>query len=196
MYVMTPHDEAPNMGPSELFYRPSSLDRPIQKGKEMTASRAGSSLRPRARVVRGLVATAAIGLLLASCSDDSESSSETTAAPTTTEAPTTTVADTCADAEALQSSVAALEDIDVVAEGTNGLTAAVDQVKTDLEAFGASASEELQPDVEALQTGVDSLEAAIDGFDTDGAAPVVAAVTTVGESATALIDAVDAGACG
>ena len=162
----------------------------------MTATRAGSSLRPRARVVRGLVATAAIGLLLASCSDDSESSSETTAAPTTTEATTTTVATTCADSEALQSSVAALEDVDVVAEGTDGLTAAVDQVKTDLEALGASASEELQPDVEALLTGIESLETAIDGFDTDGAAPVVAAVTTVAESATALVDALDEGACG
>jgi hypothetical protein len=54
----------------------------------------------------------------------------------------------------------------------------------------------LQPDVEALQTGIESLETAIDGFDTDGAAPVVAAVTTVAESATALVDALDEGACG
>ena len=145
-----------------------------------------------------MVAALAIGILLASCSDDEgdSSSSATTEAATTTEATTTTVATTCADPEALQSSFAALEDVDVVAEGTDGLTAAVDQVKTDLEALGASASEELQPDVEALQTGIESLETAIDGFDTDGAAPVVAAVTTVAESATALVDALDEGACG
>ena len=96
----------------------------------------------------------------------------------------------------MSTSVDALTNLDVVAEGTGGLTAAVDQLKTDLEAFGSSASEELQPDVEALQTSVDSLETAIDGFDTDGAAPVVAAVTAVTESATALIETVDAGACG
>ena len=148
------------------------------------------------RTIRAVAATFAVALLLAACSDDSDSSSSTTEAPATTAAPTTTVADTCADSEALQTSVAALQDVDVVAEGTDGLTAAVDQVKTDLEAFGSSAGEELQPDVEALQTSVDSLETAIAGFDTDGAAPVVAAVTAVTESATALIETVDAGACG
>ncbi len=190
MYVMTPLDEAPIMGVQTH-----------SEGNTMTAPTSGPStgshfVPPSARVLRRVVATVAIGLLLAACSDDSGSSSDTTAASTTTEAPTTTVADTCADAEALQTSVTALQDVDVVAEGTDGLTAAVDQVKTDLEAFGSSASEELQPDVEALQTSVDSLETAIDGFDTDGAAPVVAAVTAVGEAATALIDAVDAGACG
>ena len=148
-------------------------------------------------IVRAIVAALAVGVLLTACSDDGDSSSSATSeAVTTTEATTTTVADTCADAEALQSSVAELQDVDVVAEGTNGLTTALDQVKSDLEALGTSASEELQPDIEALQTGIDSLESAIDGFDTDGAAPVVAAVTAVGEAATALIDAVNAGACG
>ena len=148
-------------------------------------------------IVRAIVAALAVGVLLTACSDDGDSSSSATSeAVTTTEATTTTVADTCADAEALQSSVAELQDVDVVAEGTNGLTTSLDQVKSDLEALGTSASEELQPDIEALQTGIDSLESAIDGFDTDGAAPVVAAVTAVGEAATALIDAVNAGACG
>ena len=149
-------------------------------------------------LVGAVVAALAVGVLLTACSDDGDSSSSATseAAATTTEAPTSTVADTCADSEALQSSVAALQDVDVVAEGTDGLTAAVDQVKTDLEAFGSSAGEELQPAIDALQTGIDSLETAIDGFDTDGAAPVVAAVTAVTESATALIDTLDAGACG
>ena len=46
---------------------------------------------------------------------------------TTTTAPTD---DVCADREALSSSVDALKDIDVAAEGTNGVTAAVADVET------------------------------------------------------------------
>ena len=139
---------------------------------------------------RAIVAALALGLLVSACSDASDSSSGTTAAPTTT------VADAaCADSEALRASVAALEEVDVAAEGTDGLTAAVETVKTDLEAFGASASAELQPLVEAVQTGITELEAAITAFDADGAAPVLAAVSAVTSSAATLVDTLDTG-CG
>ncbi len=146
------------------------------------------------RIVRRLVGTAAISLLLVACGDDGESSSSTTVP--TTDAPATTVAATCADAEALTASIAALADVDVAAEGTDGVTAAVATVKSDLETFAASASDELQPQVEAVQTSVESLEMAIDDFDAEGAGPVLTAVSAVTSSAATLIESVDAGVCG
>lgn len=153
----------------------------------MKESMSARSVGGPARVV---VAALAFGLLLSACSDDSDSTSaETTAAPTTT------VAGACADSEALRASVAALEEVDVAAEGTDGLTAAVETVQTDLAAFGASASAELQPLVEAVQTGITELESAIAAFDAEGAAPVLAAVSAVTSSAATLVDTLDTG-CG
>ena len=85
-----------------------------------------------------MVACLAICAVVTSCGDDDDSSATTIAADTgaadttetnTVEAVTTVPAtagaasgDACADREALRSSVAALTDVDVVAEGTNGLT--------------------------------------------------------------------------
>ena len=88
------------------------------------------------RWVGRLVACVALMAAFSACGDDDDPSSSdettTTAADddTTTTAPTD---DVCADREALSSSVDALKDVDVAAEGTNGVTAAVEDVSTDLE---------------------------------------------------------------
>ncbi len=108
------------------------------------------------RTTRRVVVCLAIGLVVGtSCGDDDESSSTaaattvgeaTGAAPTvasvspatssSTPAASTGSGDMCPEREALSSSVSALGDVDLVAEGTNGVTAAVDAVKDDLAALG------------------------------------------------------------
>ena len=82
----------------------------------------------RTGYVRLIVPIAAIGLLLASCSDDDGGSS------TAASEQTTTTVSACAEADALRASVDELGAVDVQAEGTDGVTAAVDTVKDDLAA--------------------------------------------------------------
>jgi hypothetical protein len=135
-----------------------------------------------APLVRAVVACVALGVLMVSCGDDDDSSA-------------TTVPEVCADREALRSSVAALEDLDVVAEGTNGLNAAVADVKEDLTELRASASDELQPQVQAVQDAVDELETAADNLDSAGASAALTAVANVATSTATLLDTLEAGAC-
>ncbi len=102
----------------------------------------------------------------------------------------------CADREALSSSVDALKDVDVAAEGTNGVTAAVADVKTDLEALRASAGPELQAQVDDVESALDDLDAAAADIDSEGAAAALTAVGNVATSAATLLESVDDGACG
>jgi hypothetical protein len=169
-------------------------------------------------LVRAVVACAVLGALMVSCGDDDDDSASTaattpatsfaTAGPTGTA--TTTPAtessapggsaapsgDVCADREALRTSVDALTNLDVVAEGTNGLTAAVNDVKDDLAAVRSSAGADLQPQVQAVQDAVDELETAVADLDSGGAAAAVTAVADLATSARTLLDSLEAGACG
>jgi hypothetical protein len=162
-----------------------------------------------------VVACLAIGVaLFVSCGDDDDSASTvttadtageaTTAAPTTTSVPTTVSStpgsgtasgDSCAEAAALRESVDALKDVDVRAEGSNGVTAAVDAVKQDLEAVRGSVSTELQPEVEAVQGALDEVEAAAADLGSGGAVSTVTAVSNLVTAARTLLDSLDAGGC-
>ena len=130
-------------------------------------------------VVRRLVACVVLGIVLVSCGDDDDSSS-----------------DVCADREALRTSVDALTNVDVVAEGTNGVTAAVSDVKDDLAALRSSAGAELEPQVQAVQDASTKLETAVAEIDSGGAAAAVTAVPSLTDSAGTLLDSLEAGACG
>ena len=126
--------------------------------------------------VRAVVACVVLGVVMVSCGDDDDSASTAATTPATplatagttsteTTAPaaessatgssTAPSGDVCADREALRTSVDALTNVDVVAEGTNGVTAAVSDVKEDLAALRSSAGDELQPQVQAVQDAVD-----------------------------------------
>jgi hypothetical protein len=155
---------------------------------------------------------------MVSCGDDDDDSASTgattTATPLATIGPTSTATtapaaqssatgsstapsgDVCTDREALRTSVDALKDLDVVAEGTNGVTAAVSAVKDDLAALRSSAGPELQPHVEAVQDAVDKLETAVANLDSGGGAAAVTAAAGVATSARRLLDSLQAGACG
>jgi ABC-type enterochelin transport system substrate-binding protein len=160
------------------------------------------------RVVRQVVACLAMAALVASCgSDDSSSTADSTGA-TTSQAATSTAdsaadetssapsGDVCADREALRDSVAALADVDLVAEGTNGAKSAISAVKDDLAALRTSAGSELEPEVQAVQDAIDELESAVGNLDSGGATQAVTAVSDLVTSSGTLLDSLDAGACG
>jgi hypothetical protein len=132
-------------------------------------------------LVRAVGACVVLGVLTVSCGDDDDSASSaatTPATPFATVGPASTATtapvaessatgsstapsgDVCADRDALRTSVDALTNLDVVAEGTNGVTAAVSDVKDDLAALRSSAGADLQPQVQAVQDAVDELETA------------------------------------
>jgi hypothetical protein len=140
------------------------------------------------RIARWVVAGVAITVLMAACGgdDDDDSSSSTTASSDPV----------CADAEALRSSVAELRDVDLVAEGTNGASAAISAVKDDLAAVKESAGEELQPQVQDVEGSIDELETAVDNLDAAGAAAALEAVANVASSVSTLVGSLEDGACG
>ena len=173
-------------------------------------------IRRSSRAVRWAVACTVTGVLLVSCGDDDDdTSAATTLAATTSSASVATTASSgaattaatgssvapaneelCADREALRTSVDALKDIDLVAEGTNGVKSAVTAVKDDLAALRASAGDELKPQVDAVQGDIDDVEAAIEQLGSGGAAAAVSAVSSLVGSAGTLLDELQAGACG
>lgn len=105
------------------------------------ASRPGSTTR------RHPVALLVPLLLLVACGDDDESS--------------TAVCDARAD---LESSLGALGEIDVSAEGTDAVEAAVDDVGDDVEAVADAAQDEVDDEVDDVRAAFDELEAAVTSF--------------------------------
>jgi hypothetical protein len=93
----------------------------------------------------------------------------------------------------LRSSVAALTDVDLVAEGTDGVKTAISAVKDDLAAVRTSAGSELQPEVQAVQDGIDDLEAAVDA---GGAAQAATALSNLAGAAATLLDSLETRPCG
>jgi hypothetical protein len=101
--------------------------------------------------------SAALLLVVGACSDDDDDSDAT---------PTPSV---CDQRDTLEQSVEDLTNLDVIATGTDGLTAAVDEVKADAEALKQTASDAVAPDVDALTTAIDDGKETIDNIDSDAA---------------------------
>ncbi len=173
-------------------------------------------MKSLSRTTRRVVVCVAIGVVVCtSCGDDDESSSTaaattvgeaTGAAPTvasvspaassSTPAASTASGEMCPEREALSSSVSALGDVDLVAEGTNGVTAAVDAVQDDLAALGESVSAELRPQVQAVQDALDELETAAADLGSGGAAETATAVANLLTGAETLLESLQDGVCG
>ena len=162
--------------------------------------------------LRWVVACVAVGILAAACGGDDDSSTTTAGVTTTIAAAVTTApaasgttvdggsappsSDVCADRDELASSVEALQDVDVVAEGTNGVETAIADVKDDLDTLRTSAGAELQPQVEAVQDAIDELETAVEGLDSDGAEEALTAVSNLAGVAGTLLASLEDGTCG
>ena len=98
----------------------------------------------------------------------------------------------CEAGESLRSSVGSLADLDVVAEGTNGVESAVDQVADDVSELRDSASDAAADDVDALESAVSDLRDALsslgDELTRENATAVIDAISSVSSAATAVYD--------
>jgi ABC-type glycerol-3-phosphate transport system substrate-binding protein len=148
------------------------------------------------RTSRRIAACLAVGLFLAACSSDDENSappdSDATEEPSATSA---AGGDPCADRDELRSSIDALTEVDVVAEGTNGLEPAIEAVTEDLAAVQESAGDDIQPEVDAVGSALDDVEAAVSNGSAEDAAQIAASLSTLAGTASELLEALDAGPC-
>lgn len=166
-----------------------------------------------------IAACVAVGVLVTSCGSDDPDTAATatvdtesaTATSPETDASTAPVAtsdtgasdtagsdtsgDPCADRDALRDSIGALADVDVVADGTNGLTAAIDDVSDDLAAVRESAGDDMQPEVDAVRSALDDVQTAVSNGPTDDLEGTADALSTLASSTSDLLDALDTGPC-
>src|SRR5262245_22756404 len=106
-----------------------------------------------AMTVRSLVRTGAVllavGALLGACGDDDSSSGSFTS-----EATTTTLSaneQLCADRDALKGAIADLKNVNIIANGTSGVQAALTKVTDSVGDLKQSASASVAPQVDALE---------------------------------------------
>ena len=120
---------------------------------------------------------------LAACGDDSDSSGTTT----------TSSAEQayCADGDQLKSDVASITDMDIVADGTDAVTAQIDTLKDDLSALKSSAGDVASSEITTFETALDDLQSALSTVSGDltlaNASDVLSAVQSVGTAGTAVV---------
>lgn len=102
---------------------------------------------------------------------------------------TTTTPSTCSSLQKLQSSVDALKNINVAQQGTDGVKASLDAVKSAAQGVKKSASKQFGSDVDALENAIkqfgDDLSAG------KGSQSVVDYVQTLGDDVTAIGNSFD-----
>ena len=157
-------------------------------------------LHLRRRSSFGAVAAVSLLCILTSCGTSSAPSqagpTATAAAPTTatetTASPSTTA---CADVAALKSSLTALTQVKPTQDGVAALTAAIANVKANLDKAEASASPVLQPSVQQVKAAFGDLQTATSGRTTDNLAEkapaIAAALLQVATATKALSSTLD-----
>ena len=119
-------------------------------------------------IVRVIVVLAVSLIVAAACSnDDSNGDANGTAAPSV-----------CDQADTLQQSVDDLAQLDVIAAGTNGLNAAIDQVRSDVESLSVLVGTDVADEAAVL---TDAVEQADETFSTlENQESLLAATADVG----------------
>jgi hypothetical protein len=135
-----------------------------------------------------------VGVVISACGgDDSSSSSPASEATTMTAAPDEQL---CEDREALEDSIDALTDVDVIAEGTSGVEEAVTNVQDSVQALSSSAAEDFQPEVDATRAALEELETALGDTESAGVTGVVSAIEDVVSTGDALLQSLQDVDCG
>jgi hypothetical protein len=130
----------------------------------------------RAPIPARLLLLAMVCLVAAACGGSGDNTSG--AAPATTAASGTTAAASkaCADAAALKTSVAELDQLDPPSAGKAGIQAALDKIRTNLAALKTSANSQWGSQITELDGAVEALKTTIDGVDGDS---LVSALPTI-----------------
>lgn len=135
--------------------------------------------RPRKFLTVGLGAALAVSFL-AGCGDDDDETPEEAF---------------CNAGDSLETDVLALQDMDIVAEGTDALEEQFSAIESDLTAMKDAGSEVASEQIGALETAVDDLETAIDGLGdeitTENASAAVTAISEIATSAQAVYTELD-----
>jgi chromosome segregation ATPase len=96
----------------------------------------------------------------------------------------------CEAGESLQTSITALTELNLIAEGTNALKAALADIEDDLDDLKDAANEAAEVEVDALEDAVDDFEDALsslgDEITTDNVSGVATAVRDVSTAAQAV----------
>ena len=103
------------------------------------------------RTPASTLALVALVILGAACSSD-------TSSPTTAPSPTAAV---CGDLQAAEDALASFQDVEISADGIQGLQDAVATLKTSLTDLKGSASSELSAQIAAVETSLASLETSL-----------------------------------
>jgi uncharacterized phage infection (PIP) family protein YhgE len=93
----------------------------------------------------------------------------------------------CEAGEALRTDILALQDLDLIGEGVDGLESALNTIDDDLEALRDAARESAADEVEALESAVADVESAVtqlgEQLSTDNVSTLVDAIGAVGSAA-------------
>jgi hypothetical protein len=131
------------------------------------------------RLVTRALVLVVLALLVAACGDDSSSSDDTTPEEAF-----------CASGEQFESDVAALTDMDIVADGTDAVSSAFDTLRDDTDALVATGQDIVSDDINDIEAAVDQLGAALDELSGDltaaNASEVLDAVTNISTAAQSL----------
>lgn len=88
------------------------------------------------------------------------------------------------------SSITALADLDLIAEGTNGLESAIEAVRSDVNTLVDTATDAAADESDALEQAIGELESAIEGLagsiTADNVSSLVTAIQNVGSAAQAV----------
>ena len=135
--------------------------------------------------VRVIVVLIASLFLAAACSDDDDNSGDSNSTPSPS---------VCDQADNVEQSVTNLVQLDVVAVGSNGLDAAVDEVKSDVESLAAVVGTDVSTETAALSNAIEQADETFSSLDdssllaatADVALAIAVVATAADDLATAL----------
>jgi hypothetical protein len=102
--------------------------------------------------------------VLAGCGDSDDEPASTTAQPITTDDQAAAGEAFCTAGDDLRDDVAALADIDVVAEGADGVRQQLETIEDDVATLRESGSDVAADEVESLETALGDLRTAVDAL--------------------------------